>query len=148
MAQPLENLSDTESIRAYTNIYDELTAKGLKLLFQTMDNEASTVLKIFLAARKTKFQLLPPRVHKQNAAERAVQTFKNHFLAGICSTDKKIPLHLWDRLTPHAFITLNLLRQSRINPQLSAYAQLNGPFDFNRTPVAPLEARVIFHEKP
>jgi hypothetical protein len=74
--------------------------------------------------------------------------FKIHVLAGICSADKQFPLHLWNRLTPHAVITLYLLRQSRINPKLSACAQLNGPFDFNRTPVAPPGDRVIFHENP
>jgi hypothetical protein len=31
---------------------------------------------------------------------------------------------------------------------MSAYAQLNGNFDFNRTPVAPPGTRVISHEKP
>jgi hypothetical protein len=148
LAQAMKNRSDTEAIRAYTIIYDELTTKGLKLLFQTMDNEASTALKTFLTAREMKFQLVPPHVNRQNAAERAIRTLKNHLLAGICSTDKQFPLHLWGRLIPHAVITLNLLRQQRINPKLSAYAQLNGPFDFNRTPVAPLGARVIFHEKP
>jgi hypothetical protein len=45
LAQPMKNRSDAEAIRAYTIIYDELTAKCLQLVFQTMDNEASTALK-------------------------------------------------------------------------------------------------------
>jgi hypothetical protein len=113
-----------------------------------MDNEASTALKTFLTAREMKFQLVPPRVHMQNAAERSIQKFKNNLLAGICSADKQFTLHLWDQLTPHTVITLNLLRQSRINPKFSAFAQLNAPFDCNRTPVAPPGAHVVFHEKP
>jgi hypothetical protein len=51
--------------------------------------------------------------------------------------DPTFPLKLWDKLLPQATITLNLLRKSRINPRMSAYAQLNGHFDFNRTPLAP-----------
>jgi hypothetical protein len=74
--------------------------------------------------------------------------FKNHFVAMLCSTDKKIPIHLWDRLIPQAVITLNLLRQSRLNPKLSAHAQLNGLFDYNKTPLAPPGTKVIIHEKP
>jgi hypothetical protein len=31
---------------------------------------------------------------------------------------------------------------------MSAYAQLNGHFDFNRTPLAPAGTRIIAHEKP
>jgi hypothetical protein len=82
-------------------------------------------LKTFLTSREMKFQLVPPHIHRQNAAERAIQTFKNHCIAGIYSIDKQFPLHLWDRLIPHAIITLNLIQQSIINPKLSEYAQLN-----------------------
>ncbi len=45
-------------------------------------------------------------------------------------------------------ITLNLLRESQLNPRLSAYKQMNGCFDFNCTPLAPPSTRVIIHEKP
>jgi hypothetical protein len=62
--------------------------------------------------------------------------------------DPTFPLKLWDNLLLQATITLNLLRKSRINPRMSAYAQLNGHFDFNRTPLPPPDTRVIAHEKP
>jgi hypothetical protein len=113
-----------------------------------MDNEASTALKYFLHSKDIRFQLVPPHIHRKNAAERSTQTFKNHFVAMLCSTDTQFPIHLWDRLTPHAVITLNLLRQSRINPKLSAHAQLHGIFDYNKTPLAPPGTKVILHEKP
>eukprot|EP00978_Attheya_sp_CCMP212_P006283 scaffold14236_cov54-Attheya_sp.AAC.5 len=45
-------------------------------------------------------------------------------------------------------ISLNLLRGSRLNPKLSAYAQVHGAFDFNRTPLAPPGTKVLIHEKP
>jgi hypothetical protein len=57
-------------------------------------------------------------------------------------------MKLWDKLLPQATITLNLLRKSRINPRMSAYAQLNGHFDFNQTPLAPPGTLIIAHEKP
>jgi hypothetical protein len=113
-----------------------------------MDNEASTALKHFLYSKDIQFQLVPPHVHRQNAAERATQTFKNYVVAMLCSTDKQFPIHLWDRLIPHAVITLNLLRQSRINPKLSAHAQLHDIFDYNKTPLAPPGTKVILHKKP
>jgi hypothetical protein len=47
LAEPMKSRSDAEAIRAYTVLYDELTAKGLKPLFQTMDDEAYTALKKF-----------------------------------------------------------------------------------------------------
>jgi hypothetical protein len=87
-------------------------------------------------------------MHRRNAAERAIRTFKNHFIAGLCSLDKDFPLHLWDRLLLQALLSLNLLCGSRINPKLSAWAQLFGNFDFNRIPIAPPGIRVIVHAKP
>jgi hypothetical protein len=97
-----------------------------------MDNKSSTALNHFLQSKDIQFQLVPPYVQGQNAAERAIQTFKNHSIAMLCSTDTQFPIHLWDRLIPQAVITLNLLRQSRINPKLSAHAQLNDLFDYNK----------------
>jgi hypothetical protein len=47
-----------------------------------------------------------------------------------------------------AELTLNLLRSSRVNPKLSAYAYLNGNFNFNKTPLAPPGTKVIIHLKP
>jgi hypothetical protein len=57
-------------------------------------------------------------------------------------------LHLWCRLIRQATTTLNLLRQSHINPRLSAEAQLNGAFDYNKTPLAPFGTKVIVNENP
>ena len=35
-----------------------------------------------------------------NAAERAIRTFKNHFIAGLASIDNQYPIREWDRLLP------------------------------------------------
>jgi hypothetical protein len=51
------------------------------------------------------FQLVPPGLH-----QRAIRTFKNHFIAGLCTTAPDFPLTLWDQLLPQALMTLNLLR--------------------------------------
>ena len=93
------------------------------------------------------YQLVLPHIHQRNASERAIRTFKNHFIAGLASTDPNFPLSNWCRLLPQAELTLNLLHASRLNPKLSAYAQLEGTFDFTRTPLAPPGTRVIIHEK-
>ena len=54
----------------------------------------------------------------------------------------------WDKIVLQCVLSLNLLRKSRINPLLSAYAQLEGAFDFNKTPLAPVGTKVIIHKKP
>ena len=125
-----------------------MVVRGLRPRLHTLDNEASTSLKDFLTAEHVEYQLVPPHIHRRNSAEHAIQTFKNHFITGLASTDPNFPLSNWCRLLPQAELTLNLLRPSRLNPKLSAYAQLEGTFDFNRTPLAPPGTRVIVHEKP
>jgi hypothetical protein len=57
-------------------------------------------------------------------------------------------MHLWDILLPHAVITLNMLRTSRINPKLSAATHIYLQYDFNRAPMAPPGTRIIAHETP
>jgi hypothetical protein len=79
-------------------------------------------LKNFFTVNDIAYQLVPPHFHRRNATERAIGTFKENFLAGLSSVDPAFPLHLWDRLLPQAEITLNLLRTSRLHPQLSAAA--------------------------
>jgi hypothetical protein len=101
-----------------------------------------------MRSKNIDYQLAPPHCHRRNSAEHAIRKCKNHFIAGLASTNKQSPLHLWDRLIPQAVTTLNLLRQSRLNPRLSAHAQLNGTFDYNRTPMAPPGTRVILHKTP
>jgi hypothetical protein len=92
--------------------------------------------------------LVPPHYHRRNAAERAIRTFKEHFVAGLSSVDPTFLLHLWYRLLPQAEITLNILRTSRLHPQLSAAAHFHGLVDYNKTAFAPPGCKIIAHEKP
>jgi len=98
--------------------------------------------------QEVNFQLVPAGQHRCNTAECAIQTFKNHFIAGLCTTDKQFPLHLWDHIFQQAILTLTLMWGWRINPKLSTWAQVYGQFDFNRTPLAPPGIKVLVHEKP
>jgi hypothetical protein len=102
-----------------------------------------TVLKEYMQDENIDYQLVPPHGHRQNAARRAICTAKNHFIAGLCSTDPNFPMSQWDQLLPRAELTLNLLCGSRTNPKLSAYEQLFGRYDFNRTPIAPAGIKVL-----
>ena len=148
LAEPMPRRTGLCILHAYKVVHARLVAAGLRPKLQRLDNEASAILKDFMAEEGIDYQLVPPGSHRRNAAERAIRTFKNHFIAGLASVDKDFPLHLWDQLVPQAEATLNMLRGSRINPKLSAYAQLNGHFDFNRTPMAPPGIRVLAHVKP
>jgi hypothetical protein len=148
LSAPMKNQGDKDMIRAFDVLIQSLIIRGLKPHLQRLDNEASLALRNYLTKQGIDYQLAPPHIHQRNNAERAIQTLKNHFIAGLFFMDPTFPLKLWDKLLPQATITLNLLRKSRINPRMSAYAQINGHFNFNKTPLAPPGTRIVAHEKP
>jgi uncharacterized protein YgfB (UPF0149 family) len=111
LAEPMRNRSDAEALHVYEKLYNELTDRGLKPQLNILDNEASRAVQRAITKTGARFQLVEPNNYAVNAAERAVQTFKNHFVAGLCSTHPNFPIGLWDKLLPQAVLTLNLLRQ-------------------------------------
>ena len=95
-----------------------------------MDNEVSEDLKKYSEDSDIQVQLVPPHMHRINAAERAVRTFKKHFISALCIVDPLFPFYLWDHLLPQVTMTLNMLRQSWLNAGLSAYEQVYGIHNF------------------
>ena len=149
LCAPFANRSDAHRLAAYNSIMHRLTKRGLTVDLQILDNEASKDFKANIEDKwKAKYQLVPPDVHRRNAAERAIQTFKSHFLAIIADLPPAFPRYLWDLLLPQTELTLNLLRQSSVTPSMSAWEHFNGPFDYNATPLLPLGCPVIIHNKP
>jgi hypothetical protein len=146
LAQTIKYRTAPKLLKAFQIMEQELVARGLKPKLMKLDNEASKLLKTYLHQQDITFQLFPPYSHRLNSAERAIRSFKDHLIAGLCATDKSFPMHLWDRLLPHAVITLNMLRTSKINPKPSAATHIFGQYDFIRTPMAPPGTRIIAHE--
>jgi hypothetical protein len=98
----MKSISDSEWVKTYDHIHQELTSKDLKPKLQTLDNGDSASLKPFFTANDLEYQLVPRQCHRRNDAERATRTFKEHFVAGFESVDLKFPLNLWYRLFPQA----------------------------------------------
>ena len=115
--------------------------------FYIIYNECSSDLKEAIKNEEIDFQLDPPHIQRGNAAEWAITTYKNNFISGLLTTNPYFPMIEWDRLLSQWAITLNLLRNYRLNPSLSAYAYLFGAYDFNKFPMALTGTRVIVHDK-
>ena len=148
LAEPIKSRSAAELFHVYNKIYINLLNSGFKPLFQITDNECPASFQAFLKLNKIDHQLAPPYDHRTNPAVKAIDTVKSHFVTGLASVDPTFLLHLWCRLIPYAALTLNLLRQSNVNSNLSAYAQVHGNFDFNKTPLAPPGCRILSFESP
>jgi hypothetical protein len=148
LALPISGFSDDVIFQAYKVIYEMIESKGFVIRFNVMDNQASKVIKQFLTPKQCELMLVEPNNHRVNAAECTIQTFKDHFVSALATTDSNFPLQLWDRLTQHIETTLNLLRPSHIDPTKSAYEALHGPYDWNRFPLAPPGCKAVIYEDP
>ena len=147
-AEPLKNRSQEQLVEKQIALYTYLAGRGFTLKVQVLDNECPKRLISHFLVKGIHFTLVLSHLHRANAAERAIQTFKDYLIGGLASCDPSFPLHLWDRLIPQATITLNLLRPARFNPRLSAHDVLNGTFDYNKTPLAPPGTKVLVYEPP
>jgi hypothetical protein len=146
LATPIVGLDDKSIFEAYKTRFRELEAKGFKPKLNVMDNQATKHIKQFLTENKCKLQLVEPHNHRVNAAERAIQTFKDAFIAALATTDSDFPLQLCDKITPQVQDTLNLMRASRVDPTKSTYEILNGPYNWNRYPLALLGCKAVIYE--
>ena len=75
-AIPIAGLDGVTIFEAYKKKFDKLTAKGLKVKLNIMENQAMKHTKKFLTKEQCKLQLVEPHNHRMNAAERANQTWK------------------------------------------------------------------------
>jgi hypothetical protein len=146
LATPINGMDDVTIFEAYKKNFEMLEAKGFKVKLNVMDNQATKYIIKFLTDNNCRVQLVEPGNKRLNAAERAIQTWKDALIAAFATTDSEFPLQLWDRISPQVQDCLNLMRPSRINPSISAYEALNGPYDWNRYPLAPLGCKAVVYK--
>ncbi len=124
--------------------------RGAAPLLVRMDNECATVTKEWLSQKSTpiSLELTPVSQHRTNKAERAISTWKDHFIAVLATTDPNSPVSLWEDYIEQSELTLNCMRSSPAHPLLSAWEALCGRFDILATPIATLGTKVVVHDTP
>lgn len=148
-AEPMKSRSAKELTEAYKRIYARWKATGVICPnWHVLDNEAPAEFLDAIRANGCRVEKTPADMHRRNIAERAIQTYKGHFIATLAGVSDDFPIHQWHELVPQIVLTLNLLRQSHVAPNVSAYAYHHGNFDYNRMPLAPMGCAVQFHIKP
>jgi hypothetical protein len=146
-AVAIKNRKTASLVKGYNELFEDLKKAGINPVLHRLDNETSKELILEIEKKGLDYQIASPGDHRLNHAERAIQTFKNHFIAVLYGCDSTFPAKQWDRIIKQAVMTLNMCRPSRINPKLSAYQQVWGNFDFNKTPLAPPGCKVVVHER-
>lgn len=97
---PIPSRTKLQILQAYQSSHTMLKSRSLRSHLQRLNNEASPMLKDFMYKDNVNFQLTPAGIHRRNKAKRAIQTFKSHFIAGLCIVDPAFTLNLWDKLIP------------------------------------------------
>ncbi len=82
-AMPSKN--NATMIAAFSNIFSTLAAHGYAPTLNVMKNECSKAVEAHI---KMNVYLVPPHNHHINVAERAIATFKEHFIVGPATVDK------------------------------------------------------------
>jgi hypothetical protein len=103
LAKTMRNCS-TEPLQAYNNLHQYLVKHGFKPQLQNkLDNEASKALNQSIQEKGIDYQLVPPHIHQQNAAGQAIQTFQNHFVVCLSTTNKNFPFTCGITFCPKPF---------------------------------------------
>ena len=90
---PLCNKTVTEIKHGWMQINTILSKSGNKPKIYIIDNEASKDLKSSLMKHNISYQLVSPHIHRRNAVEHAIRTFKNHLLANLARADPDFPVN-------------------------------------------------------
>jgi hypothetical protein len=146
LATSIPGLDSGSILKAYKKNFEYLEDSGYKPKLNVMDNQATKVIKTYLTPQQVSLQLIKPHNHCVNAAERAMQTFKNQFISALGTTDGNFPIQLWDKLAPQVQDSINLLCQLRIHPYRSTYETLEGPYKWNRYPMALPGTKAIIYK--
>jgi hypothetical protein len=146
--EPMKNRAEGEMIRVYQKILNRMKVAGLGLRKQVLNNECSAAMKAYIKENGMEYKLVPPGQHRCNQAERAIQTFKAHFISILAGNNDKFPLSLWCHLPKPTKLTLNLLHQSRVAPQILAFAHVHGTHDYMQKLFALIGCVVKTHVKP
>ena len=77
-----------------------------------------------------------------------MQAAKAHFISIRACTDQSFPKNQWDLLMPHTEFTLNLLRPSKINKDISAHTIMHGHCDSMKHPISIAGTKVLVHDRP
>ncbi len=148
LVEPMKNCKHAEMIQAYNALLLRLTRAGIFPKKHVLDNKVLENMKNHICDTcKMNVELVLPGCHQQNVAEVAIHNFKSHFLSILAGVADDFPQHLWDQLLPQTEITLNLIWQLNATLTVSAYAQLSGPFDYNKMPLTPMGSEAQIHEK-
>jgi hypothetical protein len=97
---PMASCTDAFFIAAFTEVFAILHAQDYQPALNIMDNKCTKAVEKHICANRMTIQLVSPHNHHVNAAKRAIETFKENFIATLATLDNFCPLQFWDEFLP------------------------------------------------
>ena len=86
LVEPIKSRKDADLTRAYRKIILRLQQAVIIPKKYILDNEVSESLKKIQDEYKIQMELVPPGIHRRNAAEVDIRNYKAHFLSVLAGT--------------------------------------------------------------
>jgi hypothetical protein len=100
LANALKDNISGKHILGRAQALEQIQKVGIVLKHQVLDNQASAAYKISFGVSDMSYELVPLADHQRNMAEKAIQTFKDHFVGVLSGCAPTFLLHLWCQLLP------------------------------------------------
>ena len=144
----MKSRASEHMVEVFKNVYNYLRERNPSPNLHVLDNKCSHRIVSFIKKEKADIQLVEPYNHRVNAAKPTAKAEKYHTIAGLATVYITCPLRLWCEFVPQLQDTLNMMRTSRRNSNISAYEDMEGVFDWNKTPLAPLGCKAVVYSDP
>ena len=91
MTEVMKTRQGPKLLKAYAKIIKYLQTCIFHLIVHWIDNEASSAMKTYDQTNHIDYQLVPPHMHRRNAAERAIRTWKITSLLDYAARTRSFP---------------------------------------------------------
>ena len=103
MDRATQSQTEGSLIKAQVQALIQMQQQGIVPKHQILDSQCSAQMKLAMEATKLedgsilklRNKLVLPEEHWRNMAEKAIQTFKDHFVGVLSGCAKSMPMHLW-----------------------------------------------------
>ena len=93
--KPMKNRTKGEMILARRHALARMKLQGINPKHQVQDIKISAAYKAEIQAMHMTYHLVLPNDHHRNIAEKAIQTWKYHFVGILTDTADNFPMQLW-----------------------------------------------------
>ena len=145
--KPMKKKTEGEMILAQSRSLGQMKAQGIIPTHQVLENGISMAYILEIKNTSMNYQLIPLDDKQHNLAEKAIQMWKDHFIGVMSGTAENFPTHLWCQSIPQAERQLLLLQKSNVNPKISTYAHVYGPYNYNAAPFVPICMETLVKDK-